>query len=234
MLIIPGEYEQAQKLAEDVLALYRALGAPRFIGEALARLGWTRFVAQGDQTRAITQVEQGLALSREMGHRVSTGQTLFYLGVMRAHQGKLAEARTLLEESLDSGTGQLKPCDRFQRQTELARLLVQQGELTQAQALYQEHQAFLSTSGYKYLVANYLEGIAALEVALGGLEGAARLWGAAEALREALGAPMFPVDQAEYTPIIAAARTALGEAAFAAAWAEGRHLTPEAALASMD
>src|SRR5262249_7571872 len=151
MLLIPGEYEQAQGLAEECLALYRALGAPRFIGEALARLGWTRFVAQGDLSSAVAQVEQGLGLSREMGHRAATGQTLFDLGVIRAHQGQLAEARILLEESLDSGTGQLEPRDHFQRQIELARLLVKQGELAQAQALYQQNQAFLSTSGYRYL-----------------------------------------------------------------------------------
>lgn len=41
---------------------------------------------------------------------------------------------------------------------------------------------------------------------------------------------MSPVDRAEYVPTIAAARVELGEAAFAAAWAEGRELTPEQAL----
>ncbi len=51
---------------------------------------------------------------------------------------------------------------------------------------------------------------------------AARLWGTAEALREAIGALMHPVYRTEYEQAVAAARTELGEEAFAAAWAEGR------------
>jgi DNA-binding CsgD family transcriptional regulator len=59
---------------------------------------------------------------------------------------------------------------------------------------------------------------------------AARLWGAAESLREAIGRPMPPVYRAEYERSVAAARAQLGEKAFAAAWAEGRTMTPEQAL----
>jgi len=52
-------------------------------------------------------------------------------------------------------------------------------------------------------------------------EWAARLWGAAEALREAIGAPMPPVYRATYEQAVALARAQVGEEAFAAAWAEG-------------
>jgi hypothetical protein len=140
----------------------------------------------------------------------------------------------LLEESLVSGTGQWEPRVRFQRQTHLAPLLVQQGELPQAQVLYQKNRALLPTSGGKRLIAEYLEGRAMLEAVLSRPEAAIQLWGVAEALREAIGAPMYPVDQAEYASAITAARAQMGEAAFAAAWAEGRQLTPEQALAATD
>jgi hypothetical protein len=62
-------------------------------------------------------------------------------------------------------------------------------------------------------------------------ERAARLFGAAEALREAIGTPLPPADRAEHDRSVAAVRTALGEEAFAAAWAEGRALTLEHAVA---
>ena len=61
---------------------------------------------------------------------------------------------------------------------------------------------------------------------------AARLWGAAEALRETMGTPISPVYRADYERSVAAARAQLGEQAFAAAWAEGRTMTPEQALAA--
>ena len=59
---------------------------------------------------------------------------------------------------------------------------------------------------------------------------AARLWGAAENLRETIGTPLPPVYRADYERSVAATRTQLGEQAFAATWQEGRNMTPEQAL----
>jgi DNA-binding NarL/FixJ family response regulator len=58
------------------------------------------------------------------------------------------------------------------------------------------------------------------------------MWGAAEALREAIGTPLPPVERATYERSIAAARAQLGEEAFAAAWQEGRTMTLEQVLAA--
>jgi DNA-binding NarL/FixJ family response regulator len=52
-----------------------------------------------------------------------------------------------------------------------------------------------------------------------------------EALREVMGTPLPPVYRPEYECSVAAARTHLGEKAFAAAWAQGRAMTWEEALA---
>ena len=59
---------------------------------------------------------------------------------------------------------------------------------------------------------------------------AARLWGAAEVMRETIGEPLSPVEQASYERAIKNARRRLGVRAFAAAWAQGRTLTPDQAL----
>ncbi len=60
---------------------------------------------------------------------------------------------------------------------------------------------------------------------------AARLFGAAAALREAVGLPREPIDQRPYERHVAEVRTALSEAQFTAAWAEGRTMTLEDAVA---
>ena len=58
-----------------------------------------------------------------------------------------------------------------------------------------------------------------------------RLFGAAEALREAIRAPRPVIDRADFERHMAAARGALGEEAFTAAWAQGQALTLEEAVA---
>jgi hypothetical protein len=62
-------------------------------------------------------------------------------------------------------------------------------------------------------------------------ERAARLWGAAERLREAIGCRPAPAARLTYERAQAATRAQVGEAAFAAAWAEGQAMTLEQAHA---
>ncbi len=57
------------------------------------------------------------------------------------------------------------------------------------------------------------------------------LWGAAEALRESIGAPIWPVERASYELSVAATRALLGERVFVTAWAEGRKMPLEQTLA---
>src|SRR6185503_2049136 len=61
-------------------------------------------------------------------------------------------------------------------------------------------------------------------------ERAARLWGAAERLRTALGCRPAPAARATYERALALARAQLGDDAFAAAWAAGAALSLEQAI----
>jgi hypothetical protein len=62
-------------------------------------------------------------------------------------------------------------------------------------------------------------------------EQTARLFGAAQALRDQLETPLILVEQADYEHNLVAVRVALGEDEFAAAWAEGQAMTIEQATA---
>ena len=66
--------------------------------------------------------------------------------------------------------------------------------------------------------------------ARGRRERAARLWGAAEALREEIGVPLQPEDRMVLDPYLATARSSLGEIAWQTALVEGRAMTPERAI----
>jgi tetratricopeptide (TPR) repeat protein len=62
-------------------------------------------------------------------------------------------------------------------------------------------------------------------------ERAARLWGTAERLRQAIGCRSAPAARATYERALAAAHAQLSEEAFAAAWTEGQVMTLEQAIA---
>ncbi len=70
--------------------------------------------------------------------------------------------------------------------------------------------------------AHCLEGFAGLAGARAQGARSARLYGATEALREAVGAPLSPVDRPDHDHKVAAARAQLDEEIWRAAWAEGK------------
>ncbi len=100
----------------------------------------------------------------------------------------------------------------------LAHVAVAQGDLAVARRCSQES------------LAACLEGVGAVLAGQGVPLKAVGLWGTAEALREAMGAPMHPVYRADYEQAVAAARAQLGEEAFATVWAEGRTTPLEQAI----
>lgn len=61
---------------------------------------------------------------------------------------------------------------------------------------------------------------------------ATRLWGKAEALRDAVHVPIPPIEYLDYESSLAPVRERLGEKAFAAAWAEGQTMTLERVLSA--
>lgn len=76
-----------------------------------------------------------------------------------------------------------------------------------------------------------LEGLVGTAGMAGQGERAARLLGAAETLRESLGAPIPPLERADVELAVAAARAALGEQSWAQVFAAGREFTLEQAIA---
>jgi hypothetical protein len=90
--------------------------------------------------------------------------------------------------------------------------------------------------GDRWSLLQTLELAAAIMSAGHHAEGSARLYGAIDALREAISCPLGACDRSDHDRSLAAVRSSLGEAAFARAWAEGRgmplvHVIAEATTA---
>ena len=99
--------------------------------------------------------------------------------------------------------------------------------LPEATALF----GWYSLKPYGVATAYPLEAFAVLAAAQNQMERAARLFGAVESLYASIHFEMSAKERAEHDQAIAAARADLGEEAFAAAWAAGRMMTMEQAIA---
>ncbi len=96
--------------------------------------------------------------------------------------------------------------------------------------MYEESLELTRRMGLNVTTLRCLEGLARVAVAQRRMEWAARLCGAAAALREDMGWPLPPAKRAKHDRTVAAARRALGEEAFAAAWVRGHALSLEEAI----
>ena len=79
-----------------------------------------------------------------------------------------------------------------------------------------------------------LSNLAIVAQSRGAWQTAARLFGVVDALRETVGSSslsLSPMERAAYEAAVAASRAKLGTETFAAAWAEGRTLPLEQAIA---
>src|SRR5260221_6622038 len=204
-----GQYEQAEARLAESLLLYQELGDPQ-------RLGWVRFlqarllfVQHEDQARALQLAEQSLAHLRQLGSPATRAYPLALLGLIRLEQGELEAARPLLEESLalTKQTGAVTET-ALGPALGLARLSALEGDAAEARRLYREGLSLLvEFNVYQESIAAYMEGLAALEAGEGRPRQAAWLWGAAHALRKAIGVPMYPVSRPSYEHALAQARS---------------------------
>jgi ATP/maltotriose-dependent transcriptional regulator MalT len=226
-----GQYEQAHTLLEESLRLYQKLGETQRVGWVRYLLARLLFVWQRDLALAQQLAKQSLAHFREGGDTPFSVYPLGLLGLLHLEQGHLEAARPLLEESLALGKQTGVETDAVPLALGLGRLLTLQGEAARARELYQQSLTLLlECQVYKESVAAGLEGLAALEVDEGEPRQAGRLWGAAQALRQAIGAPMHPLERKSYEQALALAHRELGERAVASAMAEGRRMTPQQVL----
>ena len=110
-------------------------------------------------------------------------------------------------------------------------MALRQGAVAQAEALGREALALYRELGDPRRCAIGLEGLAGTAGMAGRGAFAARLLGAAAALRAELGTPQPAQEQADTAQAVMAARAALGEEAWAAAFAAGHALSMEEAIA---
>src|SRR6266516_4775935 len=232
LVIVQGEYAKGRALLEESLALHREVGNKSGIAHSLSALASALFESQGDPATIRALLEESLALSQEVGDMEGIESFFFFSGQLALSQGDIATARSLAEKSLVINREIGNREDTAESLFLLARVEAHQGDNVAARALYEQSLAIAIEGNSKHDIDLFLEGLAGVVAAQGEPAWAARLYGAAEALRDANSIPIPPIYRAEYERAVAATRTQCGKKPFAAAWAEGRTMTPEQALAA--
>ena len=225
-----ADFERAIELHGEALELYRELGDDNGVAFALLCLG-AQYLEKGDYESAAPFLEEALALSRRIGDKPNTAGTLHNLAEVERQRGNYQRAKALGMESIALAR---EIGDKWR----LARIVGWVGlaavwsgdEHDLAEGLLEEALALDRELGSWSYGAFCLESFAGLAGARGQEARAARLWGAAEAVRTNIGAPR-PLDDTVllYESSMAAARAQLGEEAWEAAFAEGRTMSAEEA-----
>ena len=234
-----GEYSRAQTLFEESLSMHRALGNKRGMAASLNQLAGGILLTQGNQELARSLLEEALSLNKEIGDKEGIAVSSSLLAELALAQNDLATSRSLSEESLVIYREVEYRKGAAESLSLLARIATARRDYQSARALCNECLAIAKELGDRELLAAGLERLAEVIAAqesggspTQGAPWAAKLLGAAASLREAISAPIPPLERAAHECAISAIRAQLGEEAFGATWAEGQSMTPDQALAA--
>jgi len=225
-----GDFERAKELNKESLRLSQAADDKLGIAEALHGLGATLY-SLGDREQSKELYEEAIVLAREMGYVSTLAHPLFDLGYIFLLEGDYERGAALNEEAVAlfrergyKGGGLVYALDN------LGWAALLQGDLERARTSYQESLMLCKELGDKMHTSESLEGLACITASEGDAERAARLFGAAQALREVVGYQHHPEEDALREPYMATARSQLDEASWEEAWAEGRAMSMEQAI----
>jgi non-specific serine/threonine protein kinase len=231
MLAYYGDHERGKISNREALALSRELGDKGNQAWALVWLG-AHSAGHPEEYQAGTALcEEGLTLFRELNDKLGMAWALNMLGELARLGGDYERAGMAYEESL-AISRQIGAKLRGSLTHDMLAFVAQhQGDYDRAEAIFLEGLALAQELGSKHQSAYSLALLAGPVGAKGQPKRAARLLGASEAIFEAWGVGPVAADKPELDRYLAAARAQLDEAAFKAAWAEGRAMSLEEAVA---
>ena len=224
-----GDFAAAHSLYEESLALWRELGEQKAVARSLSNLA-NVVTMQGDHARARSLHAECLSIFRELGDGTGVAWSLNHQGDAARNQGDSGAARELYEQSLAIFR---KLDDRWGiagTLADLGNLDREQQDGPKAHSLYRESLRIFQELEHKRGIARLLECFACSAAAQLQTERSLRLAGAAAALRQNIGAPLTPAEQAKLEAILQPAREALNNTAGATAWLEGWNMPVEKAI----
>ncbi len=228
-------YEESTALLTESVAIWRDyaeqdIDAAHHLAEALLWLGITQTRVVG-QAHAVAFAEEGLARFQQLDDAWGSAFALVGLGLTHAIMGDDTTARPYTE----AGQQAFRIVgDRWWAAiatSHLGSFAFHDADYGLAGRYWRETLPIFMEFGDKHHFAYGLSFVSTLLLMDGDAVGAARLLGAEEIMRQAYAVPRMPLYATSYQKHIAAVQLVLGEAKFATAWAEGRALSVDQAMA---
>lgn len=224
-----GEYKRAAAFVDKAISLYLETGDEHALSRALKQRGVVAS-ERGDRDTARSFYTQSLEIKKKIGDRRGIAEAQNNLGVLARLEGDLDGAIDYYEEALGyfRNAGDKKA---------IARILMNLGEARMERSEFETAEGFIKESlklcreiGSEWDITDLLELMATVQNAFGNPVAAATLFGAGEALRDLLGAPLPEAEAASYEGRVAAVKEALTPEELAGAWAHGRALPGDEAV----
>jgi tetratricopeptide (TPR) repeat protein len=212
---------QARDYVEEAIGIFRDLGDR--IGEAIGLLNLGDIsVRQADFGGAQDLFEQCLVISRSIKHQELESDCERNLGELALSAGNLRVAQARFARSLEICQGGEDKRGGAIALWSLGRVDAANGNHTAARRKFAEALPAFQGFGMISEALDCLEEYAVLLHALGRSDGAVQLHAAAASIRAAFALPRSRRDEPKRQANIDAARAAIGDTAFDAAWSEGQ------------
>ena len=224
-----GDYGNAESRFQEALTLYRQLDDRAAVAQALGNLA-AALDQLGDLSRGWAMHEEALGILRQLGSPVGTCLALVSLAELARRGGDLDQAEARLEEAVALVRDLNAPYALAFAISNLADLERTRCDRAAARAHYAEGIRLFGSIGDQVNIASCVERLALLACDEGRPFSAARLYGAAAAMRTASGSRPQPFAHREHEQALVTISEQLGAAAFAAAQAAGAALSFDAAL----
>src|SRR5229473_2130547 len=208
-------------LFEESLLLWRELGDQKAVARSLSNLANIAKL-QGSHDLARALYAECISIFRGLGDRTGVAWSLNYQGDVARDQGESVAARTLYEQALAIFRELGDRWGIAGTVADLGSLAREQGDYSQAHSLYRESIKIFQELEHKRGIARLLECLACLSAVQHDAVRSLRLAGAAAALRQSIGAPLTPAEQAKLEHILGLAREMLSGAEGVAAGLAGR------------
>jgi tetratricopeptide (TPR) repeat protein len=224
-----GDIATSRALFEESLVLWRECCDQPAVARSLSNLA-NVVKLEGDFARARSLYEDCQSLFRELGDDAAIAWSLNHQGDVARDQGDAAAAHSLYEKSLATFRQLGDQWGIAGSLADLGNLARDERNFDMAHLLYRESMSIFQELDHKRGIARLLECFACSAATQSASERSLRLAGAAAALRQTLGAPLTPGEQAKLEKGLEPARQALTNAEGATAWLAGWVLPVEEAV----
>jgi predicted ATPase/DNA-binding NarL/FixJ family response regulator len=228
--ILQRDYDAAQPLSDRALALFRAIGDDRHTCAALGAAGYLA-MDQGYLDEAFALLTEARALAIASGCFWDAAEAANNLARVATERGDWRGAVALHGDALAEWNRIGDAANATSALGSLSWLYRVTGDLGRAHDAYRTVLDYAIEHHQPYEIAAFLTGFAALALRHGLLAHAVRLFAAADVQFRKLGTPLPRNYQRANDEMTAELRQRLGEAAYAATWLDGQHLTLEEAVA---